>query len=172
MQAIIIKKTPVKEHDELVVCYSKEGGKKTYIAKSVFRHTSRQASHLDLFNLIDFSAVKGNGHPIIASAVCLNAFQNLKSNLQALSVAHFISDVFDKAVLAEQTDEKLWNYLSNWLVKLDELAISKHIVWPVVMKSVQQEIAQTMGYGLEMPPEALADKRLFSLQFAKKVIKS
>ena len=33
-QAIILKKIPVREYDELVVCYTKDSGKQVYQAKS------------------------------------------------------------------------------------------------------------------------------------------
>lgn len=172
MEAIIIKKALLKEYDELVFIYSKEEGKAAYVAKGVSRHTSKQASHLDLFNMIDFSAVKGKSYPIIASAHCLNSYTSLKSNLQAMAVGHFLLEVFDKAVLENQADEKLWNLLRGWLEKLNDLGKSNSIVWPSILRSLQAEISENMGYDSKWQLENLTNRPLDSLQFLRKVIKS
>src|SRR3989344_9022419 len=110
MKAVIIKKIPIREYNELIVCYTQEEGKQAYQAKSILRPNSKQAGHLDVLNLVDFNLVLGNGHPIITSAYCLDAFSSLKTSLGAMSVAFFILELFDRAVMEGQTDDKLWNF--------------------------------------------------------------
>ena len=50
----MVKKINVGEYDQLVILYTKEFGKITAIAKSVVKPESKQTSHLDILNLIDF----------------------------------------------------------------------------------------------------------------------
>src|SRR3989338_8218961 len=97
-QAIILKHIPIKEHDALVICYTDTAGKQTYQAKSPAKPTSVQGGHLDLFNLVDFALVEGNGHPIITGAHALRAYANLKSSLPALAAGYFLLEAFDKLV--------------------------------------------------------------------------
>jgi DNA repair protein RecO len=178
-QAIILKKIPIREYDELVVCYTRNSGKQTYQAKSIRRHTSKQASHLDLLNLVDFTLVhpKGsirdlavNGHSIITQAYSLRTFSNLKSCLPATAAAFLILETFDKLVFESQPDLQLWNLLVDKLEKFDILAGQISADWPVIIDTTRKELLQTLGYDEFSSLEELANCRFHSLQFAKKVV--
>jgi DNA repair protein RecO len=178
-QAIILKKIPIREYDELVVCYTRHAGKQTYQAKSIRRHTSKQASHLDLLNLVDFTLVhpKGsirdlavNGHSIITQAYSLRTFNNLKSNLLAMATAFFVLETFDKLVFESQPDLQLWNMLTGQIEKLDILANQDLTHWPSIIDETRKEILQTLGYDEFTSIEDLANCHFHSLQFVKTVI--
>lgn len=163
MKAVIIKKIPIREYNELVVCYTQEAGKQAYQAKSILRPTSKQAGHLDVLNLVDFNLVLGNGHPIITSAYCLDAFSLLKSSLGATSVAFFILELFDKAVLEGQSDDKLWDFMGSRLSRLNELASLDNINWQNELAQVRKSAMETMGYGVNADPEFVFGRRFKSL---------
>ena len=118
-KAIIIKKQPTNEYDELITCYTQEFGKLTAVAKSVLKGSSMQAMHLDNFNLVDFELINGRSIPIIAAAQSENSFRNIKSSLPTLAVAQFFMDVLDKMVFDLQKDESLWEFMIDVLEKLD-----------------------------------------------------
>jgi DNA repair protein RecO (recombination protein O) len=170
-QAIILKKIPIREYDELIVCYTEHAGKQTYQAKSVLRHTSKQASHLDLLNLADFSLISGNGHAIITSAHSLRAYHKLKSNLRAMAVAFFILESFDKLIFEGEPDKKLWDFLQSSLEKIDELAGKKYARWASAFETVRKELLDVLGYDPSEGIENIAGRRFKSLHFARKVIR-
>ncbi len=170
-QAIILKKIPIREYDELVVCYTKDSGKQTYQAKSVLRPTSKQASHLDVLNLVDFSLIHKNSHPIIASAYCLEAFRNLKSSLPAMAAAHFLLECFDKLVFDGESDPKLWDFLHSRLSEYDKLAGKRGVDWSSVIGSSREGLLDVLGYDRESSLENLANARFKSLQFVRKMVK-
>ena len=177
-QAIIIKKIPIKEYDELVVCYTKDAGKQTFRAKSIKRSTSKQRSHLDIFNFVDFSLVYGLGtsnaafvsHPIITSAYSINSWLTLKSSLPSLASAYFLIECFDKLVFDGETDPQLWDFIYQKLEKYNALASTDNIDWQKEIKSSHQELIKTMGYEPNTNVQVLAGKQFKSLQFAKEVI--
>jgi len=178
-EAIILKKIPIREFDELVVCYTRHAGKQTYQAKSIRRHTSKQAGHLDILNWVDFTLVhpKGslteqliNGHSIITQAYSLRTFSNLKSSLPAMAAAFFVLEVFDKLVFEGEVDGKLWNFLLERLDFFDKSAESG-IAWPKVFESTRRELMETMGYDSATAIEDLAGRCFHSLQFCRDVIK-
>lgn len=170
-QAIILKKIPIREYDELVVCYTKDSGKQVYQAKSILRPSSKQAGHLDVLNLVDFSLVKKNNSPIITSAYCLEAFRNLKSSLPALAAAYFLLECFDKLVFEGESDPKLWDFLHSHLCEYNRLAQRGRVSWPIVIKLTREDLLKVMGYNSTLPIEQLADTHFRSLQFARKVIR-
>jgi recombinational DNA repair protein (RecF pathway) len=141
---------------------------------------SKQASHLDILNWVDFTLVhpKGslkeqpiNGYSIITQAYSLRTFSNLKTSLPAMAAAFFVLEAFDKLVFEGDYDEKLWEFLVEKFDELDKSAIQKRIDWSSVFQLTRQNIAKTMGYEPEICVEDLAGKRFYSLQFAKLVIR-
>ena len=178
-QAIILKKIPVREYDELVVCYTKDSGKQVYQAKSILRPSSKQAGHLDILNLVDFSLVQKNSHPIITSSYCLDTFRDLKSSLPALAAAYFLLECFDKLVFEGESDPKLWDFLHshlceyNRLARLDSARLARkgRADWPIVIKLTREDLLKVMGYDSTLPIEQLANAHFKSLQFARKVVK-
>jgi hypothetical protein len=179
-QAIILKKIPVREYDELVVCYTKDAGKQVYQAKSILRPSSKQAGHLDILNLVDFSLVQKNSHPIITSSYCLDTFRNLKSSLPALAAAYFLLECFDKLVFEGESDPELWDFLHSHLCEYNRLALGHsqtgeaqkgRVNWPVIIKLTREDLLKVMGYDPALPIEQLANAHFKSLQFARRVLR-
>lgn len=120
-QAIILKKTPIREHDELIMCYTRDHGKQRYVAKSSILARSKQGHHLDVLNHIEFNIIEGKHHPIIASAHAINTFPEIKSSLPKLANAFFILECFDKLVYENEKDEQLWEFLKSGSYDRDAL---------------------------------------------------
>src|SRR3989344_9149424 len=150
MQAVILKKIPIREYDELVICYTKDAGKQVYQAKSILRPTSKQAGHLDILNLVDFSLVHKNSHPIITSAYCLDAFPQLKSSVSAMSAAYFLLECFDKLIFENEPDLKLWNFLIRQLREYNQKnQVSPYLTYVGLgdtIASTRQELLKILGY--------------------------
>lgn len=173
MEAIILKKIPVREFDELVVCYTKDFGKATYVAKSSLRPTSKQGSHLDILNHTFFSLVQKNGMPIITSAHNLNSFKELKKSLPGMALTSLILEVFDRFVFEQDPDEKLWEFLLNRVSYLN-LASRKPIdirLWQDIFIKTQKDVLGILGYDQSLNLEQVVQSRLLSLQFCRNVIK-
>ena len=112
-QAIIIKKTPIREHDELIMCYTRDHGKQRYVAKSSILARSKQGHHLDILNHVEFNIIEGKHNAIIASAHAINTFSEIKSSLARLANAFFILECFDKLVYENEKDNQLWEFLRS-----------------------------------------------------------
>ena len=187
-QAIILKKIPIREYDELIICYTQDAGKQVYQAKSILRPTSKQAGHLDILNLVDFSLVHKNSHPIITSAYCLDAFPQLKSSLSAMSAAYFLLECFDKLIFENEPDLKLWNFLIRQLREYNQKnQVSPYLTYVGLgdtIASTRQELLKILGYDPSMPIEHLvqhqfgfgqtgagqANAQFKSLQFAREML--
>src|SRR3989344_405200 len=119
IRAIILKKQNTNEYDQLLTCYSEEFGKFVAIAKSILKSGSIQAMHLDSFNLVDFELINGKAMPIIAGAQAENCYSWLKESVPSMAIAGFFGEVFDKMVPEMEKDERLWNFLTDVIYKLD-----------------------------------------------------
>ena len=178
MEAIILKKIATREWDQLVVCYTQYFGKQTYIAKSLSRPTSKQASHLDVLNLVDFELVQKNGMPIVTSAYSLENFAHLKQSLPALAVSSYLLEVFDKFVFDNDPDEKLWQFLNTKLIEFNRVSancVTSDVTqlrqqWLNILKTIQQETLAVLGFDHKIDLESIIGSRFGSLIFAKVIM--
>lgn len=175
-EAIILKKVPIRESDELVICYTRDAGKQVYHAKSIATPRSCQRSHLDVLNHVDFSAVRGNGHHIIASAYCINAFPALKTSLPALASSFFLLECFDKLVFENETDVQLWDFLRGALETNDHAARQAGgrrgptIGWRDLFANQYNGLMAVMGYHHQTAVEELSHAYFPSLQFFQSIV--
>ncbi|GAG09601.1 unnamed protein product, partial [marine sediment metagenome] len=105
MIAVVLKKIDIDEHDQFVYCYSPELGKYVFVARSVLKHSSKQALHLDILNLVEFSPIEGKNKLIITGADSVETFGGIKSSVRKLANSFLVLEVFDKLVPYGQVDE-------------------------------------------------------------------
>lgn len=144
-QAIVIKKQNTNEYDQLITCYTEELGKITAIAKSILKHSSVQAMHLDVLNLVEFDLVGGSASwrmPIITGAQCTSSHRQIKQSLPVLASAQFFMEVLDKIIFDGEKDANLWEFVTGILEKLESNPES-----PLpIFRNGQAELLKLLGY--------------------------
>ena len=170
--AIVLKRIPAREFDDLVVCYTRDEGKRVYHAKSIRRRTSKQASHLDILNCVEFTAIPASGYPIIASAHCTRGYPSLKSSLPALAAAHVLLEHFDALVFEHDADERLWRFLHEKLAEYEATAAINGNSWYTTVQKHTAELVTLLGYAPDMLPEHIAQRQLYAFRFALNVLQS
>ncbi len=168
----MVKKSDIGEHDQLAVLYTQDFGKISAIAKSVAKAGSKQASHLDVLNLIDFSLVEGNGHPIITSALSVNSHRFIKGSLLSLALSSFLLEVIDKAIYNNDPDNNLWNFFVKSFDYLNSVSesLGRPQCYPIFL-AFQNELLKLFGYAdFKGSPsvnvfEEIAQKQFGSLYF-------
>ena len=148
-RAIIIKKQNTNEYDQFVTCYTQEFGKLTAIAKSILKHGSIQAMHLDILNLVEFELINGKAMPIIAGAQSENSYRDLKDSIPSLAVAHFFTEIIDKMVPELEKDEKLWDFMADLFDKLNRFEPSL-----TFLRQKQFALLGLLGYSPEVAVSA------------------
>ena len=146
-KAIILRKQPSREYDQLVTCYSQELGKFTAVAKSSLKMGSIQGRHLDTLNLVDFDLINGRATSIIAGAHCERSFRTIKTSLPHLAAASFFLEVVNRIAYDHQADEKLWAFLINTLNDLEQL--SEHELLSL-FRQKQRDFLIVLGYGSQL----------------------
>ena len=173
--ALVLKKTPIREYDELITCYTELFGKRVFQAKSILRPTSKQAPHVGVFNLLDCSTVSSSngGWPIMTSAMALQTYPSLKSNLAALASGYFFLEVIDMAIFENQPDLDLWKFILSELGRLEKLATknaSENVNWLANLRGRQSELAALLGYSSPTQLEEIVGSPFRSLHLLNKVL--
>ena len=170
LQGIVVRKTESGEHNQLVTLYTKELGKIKVLAKSLKKNTSKQAGHLDLFNLVDFVAVAGKNYPIITQAQSSENFLDIKLSLPKLMAGFFVLESFHRLVYEKEQDVVLWNFLIGQLKKIELASAKKHDL-DILLAEFKKELLNVLGYRQNINEkeidyflQSLSSQRFLSLQ--------
>lgn len=149
VEALVIKKTPMREHDQLVVLYCRELGKIAASAKSILKPHSVQALQLDEGNRIICELVPGKGGPIITGAQAVRCFSSAKTSSLRWAAAQFFLQVIDTVVYDDQEDPALFACLDQTLGALD--AAGDHEALGI-FRQQQVALLAVLGYGQQSIP--------------------
>jgi recombinational DNA repair protein (RecF pathway) len=145
-EAIIIKRSLFREHDQLMVLYAPGLGRIQAAAKSSLKSSSRQAPALDEGNLISCELVPGRtGVDIITGAQTQRSWSTAKSSPLSWAVAQFFLQVIDTIVYPGQGDVGIWEVLMAVLESLD--AGQDPLL---VFREGQLALLHALGYGSPM----------------------
>ncbi|PIR41091.1 MAG: DNA repair protein RecO [Candidatus Yanofskybacteria bacterium CG10_big_fil_rev_8_21_14_0_10_46_23] len=180
-QGIVAKRIEVGEYDQLVIFYTQDFGKITAKAKSLSKPISKQASHLDLFNVVDFSLINGRNHyPIVVSAQSRQTYSNLKKSLPAIALGLFLAETIDKIIYDYDPDEALWNFFKTAFDYLDSRAPSIDRSGALaILDNFQDKLLATLGYApkvrdasaLMKTLDQISHRQFSSLQLIRDVLK-
>lgn len=119
-QALILAIKDYSEADRIIVVYTKDFGKLSLIAKGVRKTKSKKRGHLEIFNHLNFSAVKSKGLDIMIEADLINSFPNIRKNLKKISVGYYFCEVIGKITKEDEKHVILFDFLIDYFGKLEK----------------------------------------------------
>lgn len=129
--AIILKKQPFGEADEIITFYTRESGKVRGLAKSVKLAKARLQNNLQNLTLAEVSLAGHGQLPKIIAAEAKKTFSGLRHNLELLKRAFYASELILRFTPDGQKDEQLFGLYLEFLEYLDsdpsgsDLALAK-----------------------------------------------
>jgi DNA repair protein RecO len=116
--AIILKKQPLNEADELITVFTEEAGKLRFLAKSVKSSKSKLQNSLQSLFLVKMR-VAGRKLPKIIGVETFETFKNIREDLRALKLSVYAIETVLKFTPDEHKNVKLFNTLNDFLFFLD-----------------------------------------------------
>ena len=156
-KGILINKQDKGENDKLITVYTKDYGKVGILAKGVRKPSSKLASQLDLFNFIEVGFVHGNAFKILTSVVALNDFQSIKKHLDKSEAALRISNLVNKHIIFEDTEESISNILYEAFIYLEMNDFSA-LKMKFLLRYFEFKLLSILGY---RPPDSELPDFLF-----------
>jgi DNA repair protein RecO (recombination protein O) len=95
-EAIIIKKTKLREADRILTLYTPDMGKIQAVARGVRRPRSKMAGHLELLTHSLVSLARGRNLDTITGSQTINSFLPLKSDLWLTSYALYVIELVNQ----------------------------------------------------------------------------
>ncbi|HZJ41914.1 MAG TPA: DNA repair protein RecO [Patescibacteria group bacterium] len=119
--AIVLKRQDYREHDSLVVFYTKEYGKQVLIARGTKKQTSKLAGHIEPLNLVNLMIIPGKGRSYVGGITSKQSFLDLKEDLNNMHWAFLGISWLLKLIPAEgEADQRLFLLLNNYLSTLNQ----------------------------------------------------
>lgn len=120
VEAIVIAHRELGEADRVVRVFSRENGKLNTLAKGVRKIQSRKAAHLEPFTQSALILARGKTFWIITQAETINAFPQIRDNLEKTADASYVLELVDKVSTEGQPETVLYRLLLNTLERINQ----------------------------------------------------
>ncbi len=120
VEAVVIAHRELGEADRIVRVYSRENGKLNTLAKGVRKIQSRKAAHLEPFTQSTLVLARGKTFWIITQADTVNAFPQIRDDLEKTADASYTLELIDKVSTEDQPEPGLYRLLSNTLDRINQ----------------------------------------------------
>ncbi len=172
-EGIVLARRNYSEADRILVVYSKNYGKISFMAKGVRKPKSRKRGSLEVFSHIKFSAARGRNLDIIEETEIIDSFQTIRKSLKRVAVAYYLMEVVGRVT---QEGEKNENFFALILKYLQNLKTTKSL-----RKLREEFIFQTLvllgfwpkGRRMDNPDKILenvVEREINSIRVGKKLL--
>ncbi|MBM3130200.1 MAG: DNA repair protein RecO [Chloroflexi bacterium] len=96
VEAIVLKRTDHGEADRLLTLLTPDLGKLRAIAKGARKPSSRKSGHVELFAHTHLLVAKGKQLDVVTQADTLDAFLELRENLERVGYAYYLAELVDR----------------------------------------------------------------------------
>jgi DNA repair protein RecO (recombination protein O) len=156
--AIILKKQPFLEGDEIITFFTKEQGKVRALAKSVKQPKSKLQAKLQALFLVSLTLTTGKLPKIIGVEV-QKVFSSLRENLEGLKRAFYAVELVLKFTPDEQANEQLFILLENFLQALDKNQTEASLEF--LLAKFKIEVLKALGLDIRYPKSSVSQPAMF-----------
>lgn len=117
-EGFILARKKYGEADRILILFTKDQGKVSYMAKGVRKVTSRKRGGIEIFNHIKFSAVKGRNLDILTEVEVIDSYEAIRRDLKKVSLAYYFCEVSGRVTRDGEKHEELFEIMKNALEEL------------------------------------------------------
>ena len=124
---IVIRSVDSGEADKFVTIITKNHGMGSFVARGARRPSSRKAPHLDLLNIVKFSAGRGESPRYINQAESLSFYPAIKSDFSKVGLSLTITEILSNTLPLDVEDREIYLSLETFLGSLEQVTDTKEI---------------------------------------------
>jgi len=119
MEAIVLRRFDIKEHDQIISLLTKEEGRLDLISRSVKKITSKNAAHLEPCCFVSIDIAKGKDMDLLVRAVPINIFVGMRTDMYKSYVAQYLALLVTNISKQNDQSEQLFETLLRSLYLLE-----------------------------------------------------
>lgn len=112
----VIKRINIGEADRFLTIFTQHHGRIEVVAKGVRKTTSKRSSHIELFNLVRFNAIKTSKNYILTEVTVVDTFDERKQDLTMITKIFFMCELIEKLCVEGQIHSEIYNLLLSAVV--------------------------------------------------------
>ncbi len=128
MQAIILSRRDIREHDQIVSLYTEERGKLELFARGIKKMASKNASSLEPYTWNHVGTVRGRQIEYVTSVQPIRFFPILRTDAKRSGAAWYFMWFLDVLIPAGGGDKALFKLVLSWLEYLEEERVDRHVL--------------------------------------------
>lgn len=113
VDAVVLRRWDTGEADRIVTLFTREFGRRRFVARGSRRPSSRIAGHLEPFTRVRILAAKTRGLHIISQAETTDSFAGLRSNEASIATAGLLAELIDSLTAEDQQQEAIFDLLTS-----------------------------------------------------------
>ncbi len=114
-EGFILARKKYGEADRILILFTKDHGKISYMAKGVRKVTSRKRGGIEIFNHIKFSAVKGESLDILTEVHVIDSYDAVRKDLKKVSLAYYFCEVLGRVTRDGEKHVELFEIMEDAL---------------------------------------------------------
>lgn len=124
--AVVLRRRDFRDADRILTVFTPNYGKLELIAKGIRKTTSRKAGHLELFSHSALMVAQARTWDIVTEAVGVESFPSIRTDLDKISHANYISELIDSFSESGDENQSVWDLLVLTLQELEKSEVSRH----------------------------------------------
>ncbi len=145
--AIILKKQPFGEGDEILTLFTKEAGKIRGLAKSTKLPKSKLQYALQALFLSKITTTKSSALPKIIRAETVKTFSHIRESLLAAKIAFYAIELLIKFTADEHKNEQLYNLSESFFGFLDSNSANERLL-QLGLAKYKSDFLDCLGLGI------------------------
>lgn len=128
MEAFVLDRRDVREHDQMVTLYTRDKGKLEVLARGVKKSVSKNAAFLEPFFLIDAEFVEGKEKDHLIRVYPIECFDQIRESFVMMQLLGYSIELFRETIPGQEKDGSLFDFLLTWLRFLNGPEVSLQMV--------------------------------------------
>jgi len=121
MDAIVLSRRDIKEHDQIISVLTKDQGKLDLYARGVKKIVSKNTAHLEPFSVVDIDIAAGKEFGYVTRVQSIEYFVNIRNDLEKSMAASYVVSLVDRLTQEGERDVRLYAMLFDWLQHISEV---------------------------------------------------
>lgn len=130
MQAIVLSRRDFRENDQIITFYTQESGRREALARGVKKIVSKNTASLEPFSLLEIEIVPGKEIEHLTKVQVIEPFTKFQGDLKKMLIGGYCLGVVDKLVSHGEKDERLYEYLAEFLRFVNEVEMVNCVLIP------------------------------------------
>lgn len=153
---MVIKTSEFKESDKLIVLFTEKLGKVSVLAKGARKSKSKFLSLSLPFCFGEYVVFKGKNLYTLNEGEPINSFQSLLNDLDSLTVASYLCELIDIAMVEEESNRELFKTFITAFYLIENKAIDYNLI----LRAFEVKLLAYSGYSLSLENCAICRKRI------------